>query len=159
MTGRDGGARPDDVESIFAEIISDWQGEGTAPRWPDHPLDPDAGSDPPQAPGSGTVETPGSAPAETPGPGTSRARAGDADEHFVPLEPPPLPRPRRRTVGGLGMLLLGMLLVAAPNLIGLPGQVGLLLGLLSMTGGIGWLGLGLREPPPRDAGPDDGAVL
>jgi hypothetical protein len=80
------------------------------------------------------------------------------DEHFDPPEPPPLPMPRPRTVGGMLTLAVGVLLLAAPNLVGLGERVAMPLGLLVVTAGIGWLVIGLR-PGPSAAGSDDGARL
>lgn len=83
--------------------------------------------------------------------------ATDPDEdHFDPPEPPPLPIPRPRTVGGVVTLAVGVLLLAAPNLVGLGERVATPLGLLAVTAGIGWLVIGLRSGPSA-AGPDDGA--
>ena len=83
--------------------------------------------------------------------------ATDPDEdHFDPPEPPPLPIPRPRTVGGVVTLAVGVLLLAAPNLVGLGDRLATPLGLLAVTAGIGWLVIGLRADPPP-VGPDDGA--
>lgn len=83
----------------------------------------------------------------------------DADaDHFDPPKPPPLPVPRPRTVGGVLSLAVGVLLLAGPNLLGLSERVATPLGLLALTGGIGWLVIGLRSTPLRE-GSDDGAQL
>ena len=82
--------------------------------------------------------------------------AMDAEDHFDPPEPPPLPMPRPRTVGGVLTLAVGVLLLAAPNLVGLGERLATPLGLLAVTAGIGWLVIGLRSGPST-AGPDDGA--
>lgn len=85
--------------------------------------------------------------------------AGDViDEHFEPPEPAPLPVPRPRTVGGVLALTVGMLLLMGPNLLGLGDRMATPLGLFALTGGIGWLVIGLRSGPPPE-GPDDGARL
>ncbi len=80
------------------------------------------------------------------------------EDHFDPPEPPPLPMPRPRTVGGVFTLAVGVLLLAAPNLVGLGERVTTPLGLLAVTAGIGWLVIGLR-PGPSAAESDDGARL
>jgi hypothetical protein len=80
------------------------------------------------------------------------------EDHFDPPEPPPLPMPRPRTVSGVFTLAVGVLLLAAPNLVGLGERVATPLGLLAVTAGIGWLVMGLR-PGPSAAGSDDGARL
>jgi hypothetical protein len=95
------------------------------------------------------------------GPGPTHD-TGDTDEvgedHFDPQEPPPLPIPRPRTVGGVLALIVGVLLLAGPNLLGLSERVGTPLGLFVLTAGIGWLVIGLRPDRPPE-GPDDGARL
>lgn len=80
------------------------------------------------------------------------------EDHFEPPEPPPLPVPRARTVGGVALLAVGVLLLVAPNLLGLGAGVATPLGLLALTAGIGWLAIGLRTGPPPE-GWDDGARL
>lgn len=83
----------------------------------------------------------------------------DTDEdHFDPPEPPPLPVPRARTVGGVLTVTGGVLLLAAPNLLDLGERVAIPLGLLAVTAGIGWLVIGLRPGPSGDEF-DDGARL
>ncbi|MGH3987749.1 MAG: DUF308 domain-containing protein [Pseudonocardiaceae bacterium] len=80
------------------------------------------------------------------------------EDHFEPPEPPPLPVPRARTVGGVALLAVGVLLLVGPNLLGLGAGVATPLGLLVLTAGIGWLVIGLRSGPPTE-GWDDGARL
>lgn len=79
-------------------------------------------------------------------------------DHFDPPEPPPLPIPRPRTIGGVLALIVGVLLLAGPNLLGVSERVGTPLGLFLLTAGIGWLVTGLRPDPPPE-GSDDGARL
>lgn len=80
------------------------------------------------------------------------------EDHFNPPEPPPLPIPRPRTVGGVLALTVGVLLLAGPSLLGLGARAATPLGLLALIAGIGWLVIGLRPDPPLD-GSDDGAQL
>jgi hypothetical protein len=80
------------------------------------------------------------------------------EDHFDPPEPPPLPMPRPRTVGGVLALALGILLLAAPNVLNLGERVATPLGLLAVTAGVGWLVIGLRPGSSAD-GSDDGARL
>jgi hypothetical protein len=90
---------------------------------------------------------------------SARDSATDTDEeHFDPPEPPPLPTPKPRTVGGLLTLTVGVLLLGAPNFLHLGERVATPLGLLLVTAGIGWLVIGLR-PGPSAEGSDDGARL
>ncbi|MGH4010759.1 MAG: hypothetical protein ACRDTH_21815 [Pseudonocardiaceae bacterium] len=91
-----------------------------------------------------------------PEPDVSRQLA--EEDHFEPPEPPPLPVPRARTVVGVALLAVGVLLLAGPDLLGLGAGVATSLGLLTLTAGIGVLVIGLRSGPPPQ-GWDDGARL
>jgi hypothetical protein len=91
----------------------------------------------------------------------------DDDDHFVPGEPPPLPRLTLPFAIGLMLLALGAVLIWAPGWVGVPQVYGLPLGLVSMAAGLGWLVLRLW-PDPDGAGPplghdpddpDDGAIV
>lgn len=58
---------------------------------------------------------------------------------------------------GIALLGLGVLLVVAPDLLGLSEAAGLTLGLLTLAGGLGWLVLrSWTTDPPDDCDPDDG---
>jgi hypothetical protein len=82
------------------------------------------------------------------------------DGHYVPPPPPPVPKVRRNTVGALVALTVGLVLVFAPNLIGQVQSVGLgIVGIALMLGGAGALVWHMRDAPPTDRGPDDGAVV
>ena len=101
------------------------------------------------------------------------ARAGaaadpNADEHFLPPEPPPLPRMGPPILVGLTLILLGLVLVTFPGWVGVPQVYGLPLGLVAIAAGLGWLVLRLWPdpddvPPPLylddPDDPDGGAVL
>lgn len=170
---------PEDIDAAFASIVADWAADG-APRWPD---DLPAGPDDPRVEGPSTgvdtatppggqrtsPETP-SRPAPRPGTGPRvDPPAPDArrsppvrpaeDEHFVPPEPPPLPRLGLSSLLGLGLLIVGVVLLAVPGLLGGPVGLGIVPGLLAMTAGLGWLVFGLRRGHDAEDGPDDGAVL
>lgn len=83
------------------------------------------------------------------------------DEHYVPPEPPPLPRLGPPAIVGLVLLALGLILVLVPGWVGVGPAYGLPLGLLSLAAGLGWLVLRLWPDPPGASPPrgDDGAVL
>jgi hypothetical protein len=82
------------------------------------------------------------------------------DGHYVPPPPPPIPKVRRHTVGSLVALTVGLILVFAPNLLGQVQSVGLgIVGIALMVGGAGALVWHMRDAPPTDSGPDDGAVV
>jgi hypothetical protein len=91
-----------------------------------------------------------------------------ADEHFVPPEPPPLPRMGPPIIVGLTLIGLGLVLVSFPGWVGVPQVYGLPLGLVAIAAGLGWLVLRLWPdpddvPPPLylddPDDPDGGAVL
>ncbi|WP_433781779.1 hypothetical protein ACQPX6_18360 [Actinomycetospora sp. CA-101289] len=181
---------PDDVDAAFAAIVADWAAAG-APRWPDELPDLLApGHEDGPSSGLGTATPPGGqpdlAPGRTDGPiarptpptppsprpesRTSRTERPTPprahtpppeDEHYVPPEPPPLPRLGLSSLLGLALLVVGVVLLAVPGLLGGPVGLGIVPGLLAMTAGLGWLVFGLRrgrdEGPATD--PDDGAVL
>ena len=91
-----------------------------------------------------------------------------ADEHFVPPDPPPLPRMGPPILVGLTLIGLGLVLVTFPGWVGVPQVYGLPLGLVAIAAGLGWLVLRLWPdpddvPPPLylddPDDPDGGAVL
>jgi hypothetical protein len=122
---------PDGGVDDFDAIVAGWRREGEVPRWPD----------------------------EQPAPVPEPAPAPPAEEHFVPPEPPPLPRLAPPAAVGLVLLVLGVVLVSAPGWVGVPDTYGLPLGLLTLAAGLGWLVLRLWPSPPGADGDDDGAVL
>ncbi|GEL25483.1 hypothetical protein PSU4_44370 [Pseudonocardia sulfidoxydans NBRC 16205] len=166
-----GGSDRDHEIDEFDRIVAAWRSEGSVPEWPDE--------DAPTAAVAPVAERP-TAPRDdetTPARGVTRPQADerppdtgsdpgsdtdiDPDEHFVPPEPPPLPRLGPPAIVGIALLALGLLLVVAPSVLGMSSVYGLPLGLLSLAAGLGWLVLRLW-PTPADDDPDeddDGAVL
>lgn len=124
----------------FDAIVSDWRREGPVPVWP---------ADDAELPGDPDLpET--TVPPVPPIP----------DEgHFVPPEPPPLPRIGPPAAVGLVLLVAGIVLVAAPGWLGVSSSYGLPLGLLALAAGLGWLVLRLWPRPPAPGEHDDGAVV
>lgn len=85
--------------------------------------------------------------------------SGSDSEHYVPPEPPPLPKLKAGTIAALVMLVLGVLLLVAPALFGLPVRISMPIALVSLAAGIGLLVLRMRSGPPPDTGWDDGAQV
>jgi hypothetical protein len=80
------------------------------------------------------------------------------EEHFEPPPPPPYPRLSRNTILAVLLVMLGILLMAVPQVIGLDDRNGLTLGVLSILAGGVLLVLRMRQARDED-GPDDGAVV
>jgi hypothetical protein len=152
-----------DPDDAFAQIIAGWEreSEGPVPPWP---VSEDVDAAPPRAE---DVETSRRLRRRTDPipdgdalPAWLEPEALEDDGHYVPPPPPPVPKVRRNTVGSLVALTIGLILVFAPNLIGQVQSVGLgLVGIVLMLGGAGALVWHMRDAPPTDSGPDDGAVV
>lgn len=87
------------------------------------------------------------------------AAAYEADtEHFEPPPPPPFPRPHRRTIGGILLLVLGVLILITPAL--LPGSLefALIAAFIIIIGGVALIISARRHRPPRPVY-DDGAEV
>ena len=117
----------------FDAIVAGWRREGGVPCWPE----------------DGEQTVPALPPAPAP-----------EDEHFIPPEPPPLPRLGPPAIVGLVLLGLGLILVLVPGWVGVGPAYGLPLGLFTLAAGLGWLVLRLWPDPPNPPfGPDDGAAV
>jgi hypothetical protein len=130
------------AENDFEAIVAGWRREGDVPAWPTD-----------SEPSPSSLFEP-ALPADTPAPAD--------EEHYVPPEPPPLPPIGPPAIVGLTLLGLGLLLVIAPEWLGVPSDYGLPLGLVGIAAGLSWLILRLWPDPPVPADgshPDDGAVL
>jgi hypothetical protein len=150
---------------------------GDVPVWPgDAPADERAGRTGGDSPGgdpgddlSALLFEPAMPPVAEPAPAepprTEPPRTAPpvaAEEHFVPPEPPPLPRLGPPALVGLTLIALGLVLIVSPGWVGVPTPYGLPLGLLGLACGLGWLVLRLWPDPPSDGevdADDDGAVL
>lgn len=163
--------RPDDDE-IFRQIVAGFATTSSdpVPPWPvaedldPRPLrrtPPTEGPAPKRRRGDvPEVALPEPAPAEAALPGWVEPAALPDDGHYVPPPPPPVPRVRLRTVGSAALLVLGLLLLFAPGLLRLSDTSGVLvLGMACAAGGAALLVNGMRDAPPTDSGPDDGAVV
>lgn len=159
-----GAPAPLDDEAVFQQIIASFS-RGTddpVPRWPASEDLPEA-TDPPRR--RRTDRTAPPPPPPRPGPGLPawvEPAALDPTEdegHYVPPPPPPVPRVRARTVAALAAVVLGLLVLFAPEVVGLYQSPGVaLLGMALLAGGAGALVWWMRDSSP-DSGPDDGAVV
>lgn len=147
---------PEDIDAAFAEIVAGLEQDAPIAHWPEeqdpstsapHVDDQAHRSD---APNTGAEDV-------AAGPRDWSASEEAEDEgHFEPPEPPPLPKPRVSTVGGIVLIALGILLLVVPGLAGLGSTFSLPLGLIAISAGIGWLLFRMRQGPPHS---EDGAQL
>ncbi len=79
------------------------------------------------------------------------------DEHYEPPPPPPLPVPAPATLYAVLLVAAGVLLVGAPGVLHLSADVGLVLGVLAIAGGVASLVYRMRDRSADDG--DDGAVV
>jgi hypothetical protein len=153
--------RPEDVDAAFAAIVADLDREGFGA---DVRADTEPTEDLP------VFDTRREAPEPAPGEATAPIAAwrghegewdwswGTDDEHYVPPEPPPLPRLRPVTILALILIVAGVLLLVAPGLIGLDPRIGTPISLLALVCGFGLLFLRIRRTPP-DTDNDNGAQV
>jgi hypothetical protein len=159
------GAAPDE----FDAIVSIWRREGRVPDWPDEAdHDGESFDATPAAPTPAPAERPPDPapvdPARVDPAPVNPAPVNPApvdDEHFVPPEPPPLPRLGPPAFVGLGLIALGLVLLIVPGWI-VAEPYGLPLGLVCLASGLGWLVLRLWPGPDSrsdEDDDDDGAVI
>jgi hypothetical protein len=79
------------------------------------------------------------------------------DEHYEPPPPPPLPVPAPASLYAVLLIAFGLLLVGAPSVLRLSSDVGLILGVTSIAGGVSMLVSRMRDRSDDDG--DDGAVV
>jgi hypothetical protein len=80
------------------------------------------------------------------------------DEHFEPPLPPPIPAPAPASLYAVLIVAAGLLLIAAPGVVGLSADLSLVLGVAAITAGVAMLVSRMRDRSPGDDG-DDGAVV
>lgn len=78
------------------------------------------------------------------------------DEHYEPPPPPPLPVPAPASLYAVLLVAFGLLLVGAPGVLRLSTDVGLILGVAAIAGGVALLVSRMRD---RSDDGDDGAVV
>jgi hypothetical protein len=154
---------PSDDE-LFRQIVAGFSSDAAdqVPRWP-VAEDLDAPRPAPKAPRRRRTDDRAGDDDETAGdglPGWVEPAPIEDDSHYDPPMPPKIPRPRLRTVLAGLMVLVGFAVLFAPFQIGLDDSpLSMLLGLLLATGGAALLVAWMRDAPPTDSGPDDGAVV
>lgn len=166
MTRPDRGERdrPDDLDAVFSEIVADLRAEGFG-----------AGAELDDAPRGGAQQDirPEPLTASDIAPSDWRstpvgwdstmlsndATPADEEDHFVPPEPPPLPKLTRAAVLVLMFFGVGLLLLIAPGLLGIGSTVATPLGILALAAGLGFLLLRSRQGPPPGSDPENGAQV
>jgi hypothetical protein len=82
------------------------------------------------------------------------------DDHFEPPDPPRAPRAPTAIRYGWALLIGGLLALVVPVLIGYSlGSTIAVLAVLSALAGFATLIYQMKDSPPTDSGPDDGAVV
>ncbi|WNV77301.1 hypothetical protein [Geodermatophilus sp. DSM 44513] len=79
------------------------------------------------------------------------------EEHYEPPPAPPVPAPAPASLYAVLLIAAGAVLVAAPQVLGLAADLGLVLGVAGVAGGVGVLLSRMRERTTDDG--DDGAVV
>jgi hypothetical protein len=131
-----------------------------------NPDDPDAGAAHP--PGPRWPAVPGPFGGMNPGPPQIRIvrpaspapLPGDDDDHFVPPEPPPMPQLDPITKGAWAALFGGPAYLLIAVMLGwqVP-SLAAFAAVACFVGGFATLVVRMSDRPPRDSGPDDGAVV
>ena len=171
---------PVDPDEEFRRIVEGFGREVDSPV-PPWPVSEDLADDPPARRllgRPGAADRPGADGGADGGDATTRRRrltdppaedglpdwvepAAVADEgHYEPPPPPPVPRLAPQKAAAAAALLVGVVLMFGPQLLlqDRTAFVGML-GLLLTAGGAAALVYLMRDAPPTDSGPDDGAVV
>jgi hypothetical protein len=80
------------------------------------------------------------------------------EEHYEPPPPPPLPVPAPASLYAVLLVAAGVVLIWAPGVLRLSSDLGLVLGVAAVAGGVALLVSRMRERTVGDDG-DDGAVV
>ncbi|MGH3319294.1 MAG: hypothetical protein ACRDN9_03775 [Streptosporangiaceae bacterium] len=147
---REGAARtkadPRDEESAWREIVASFDFEPTdqVPPWP-------------VVENVDAIETRNQSPEDL---GARPRDTADDEDHFVPPPPPPVPRPEPTTALSWLSLFCGPTYLLVATLLGwpVPGWAAFL-AVAAFVAGFVTLVVRMGDGPPRDSGPDDGAVL
>ncbi len=149
-------------DELFRQIVEGFarDADDPVPRWPvSEDLDPPARA--PDVPRRRRHDAPEDDGPDDGGlPGWVEPAKLEDEGHFEPPAAPKVPRLRGRTVLALAMVLAGLAVLFTPFQVGLDDSVlSMLLGLLLTGGGAALLIAWMRDAPPADSGPDDGAVV
>ncbi|MET0764437.1 MAG: hypothetical protein ABWY29_06200 [Blastococcus sp.] len=79
------------------------------------------------------------------------------DEHYEPPPAPPLPVPGPTSLYAMLLVAGGLLLIGAPGVLGLSADLGLVLGVAAIAGGVAMVVSRMRDRSADDG--DDGAVV
>lgn len=165
-----GSPEPDDPDEAWRQIVEGYHREAAGPvaPWPvSEDLDPPTRPHLPSRP-ERTGEPPAaSAPPPAPAPGSRSDLPGwvepaalDDEGHYVPPPPPPVPRLAPKKIAAALTLLVGFVLMFAPGLLLQPSTSGVaIFGMLLTVGGAAAMIYLMRDAPPADSGPDNGAVV
>jgi hypothetical protein len=158
--------RPEDVDEAFARLVADFdaphRGDGEDTPWPasedvdDEPTQPVEDEEPAQP--EDLLVGPGYA---TSGPDPLDTEATWEDEgHFVPPEPPPIPRPTPLRLAAWLGVLVGPVVLTVVAALGwwIPDLVMALL-VVGFVGGVVYLIATMGDEPRDPYGPDNGAVV
>ena len=153
--------RPEDVDAAFAAIVADLEREGLGANVERDTEPPTEELPHPQARPTPAAQEPAAQEPAASWRGHDTEwdwSWGSDDEHYVPPEPPPLPRLRPMTIVALILIFAGLGLLITPNVIGLDVRIGTPIALLALVCGFGLLFLRIRRTPP-DNGDDNGAQV
>jgi hypothetical protein len=171
---------PDDPDEAWRLIVEgfDKQGDSPVPPWPvEEDIDPatrrpstgrpaprdeaaPAEDERPRRPQRRRTDPPAGQAGGEGLPGWVEPAAVPDEGAYVPPPPPPIPRVQPRKLLAAASVVLGLLLLFAPGVLNQGQTTGVgLLGLLLLGGGAGALVWWMRDAPPTDSGPDDGAVV
>ena len=167
------GSAPVDPDEEFRRIVEGFGRDADSPV-PPWPVSEDVADDPPSRRLLGRPDRPDPAgddatsrrrrrtdpPAEDGLPDWVEPSAVEDEGHYEPPPPPPVPRLAPQKLASAAALLVGVVLMFAPKLLlqDRTAFVGMM-GLLLTAGGAAALVYLMRDAPPTDSGPDDGAVV
>lgn len=155
---------PDDSDQAWREIVAGFSSDspGPVPPWPaaedvEPPSHSRLRATRPERSGD---DVPRRRRTDPPLPDWVEPDALEDDGHYVPPPPPPVPRLAPRKLAAAATLLAGLVLMFAPGLLLQPRTPGVgLFGAALTVGGAAALVWLMRDAPPSDQGPDDGAVV